>query len=220
MSVTVEFSLDTEDFLFGSVLATEREMDIVLDAIVPTGTDVLPYFWATGEDFDAFEHDVLAAAHVDVITQLDLVDDTALYRVEWSNQQDSLIDLLAESDAVVLEGRSSGASWHFSVRFPTNETVSAFYDACREHDLRLHVETVHSTAEASRAGREFGLSEPQREALVHAVVGGYFQVPRGTDLSKVAADLGISQQAASKNVRRGADRVLRTALAEYVAEHE
>ena len=212
MSVIVEFSLATEDFVFGSVLATVEEMAIELEAIVPTGNRVVPYFWATDGDFQAFERHVLDDADIESITQLDRIGETALYRVEWSTDLNGLLDGLAESRAVVLEAMTVENGWHFRVRFPDHDLLGQFYNYCTDRDISIHVDRVYTLAEASRAGRAFDLTPEQREALVIAVRGGYFKVPRETDLSEIADGLGISQQAASKRIRRGADKVLRGSL--------
>jgi len=212
MSVIVEFELSTEDFLFGSALATVEEMDLELEAIVPTGTRIVPYFWATGETFEAFERHVLDDPDIAAIRQLDRIEDTALYRVEWTADPTGLLDGLASTEAVVLEAATVDEGWHFRVRFPDHDLLGRFYNFCTEGTIPIDVERVYTLAEASRAGRAFDLTPAQREAIVLAVRCGYFRVPRETDLSAVAAELGISQQAASKRVRRGADKVLSGAL--------
>ena len=45
-----------------------------------------------------------------------------------------------------------------------------------------------------------------------AVEEGYFSVPRGTTLEEIAEEAGITRQAASERVRRGAETVLRKSL--------
>jgi predicted DNA binding protein len=45
-----------------------------------------------------------------------------------------------------------------------------------------------------------------------AIEDGYFSVPRETKLEEIAEVVGITQQAASERVRRGAETVLRKAL--------
>lgn len=212
MSVIVEFTVATEDFLFGDALATVEDMDIELEAIVPTGSRIVPYFWATGHDFDAFESHVVADPDIERLTQLDRMDDTALYRAQWSRDLGSLLVGLAETEAVVLEARTADGGWHFRVRFPNHDLLGQFYNFCTEREMAVHVDRVYTLTEASRAGRTFELTTEQREAILLAVRQGYFEVPRGTDLSAVAEELGISQQAASKRVRRAADKVLRAAL--------
>lgn len=212
MSVVIEFTLATEEFAFGSTLATVEEMDIELEAIVPTGGRVVPYFWATGEDFEAFERHVLSDPDIGSITQLDQIDDTALYRGEWSHEVDGLLTGLVETEAVVLEVMTTKEGWHFRARFLNHDLLGEFYNFCTERDIPIHVERVYTLTEASRAGRIFELTPEQREAIVLAVQYGYFKVPRETTLTEIADELAISQQAASKRVRRGADKVLRGAL--------
>lgn len=212
MSVIVEFTLATEEFIFGSALATVENMDIELEAIVPTGSRILPYFWATGENFEAFERHVLSSSDIESIAQLDRVEETALYRTEWAPDVSGLLNGLARTEAVVLEAMTAKGGWYFRVRFPDHDLLGRFYNFCTERDVSVHVDRVYTLTEASRAGRIFELTAEQREAIVLAVQRGYFEVPRGTDLSAIADELGISQQAASKRVRRGADKVLRSAL--------
>jgi hypothetical protein len=212
MSVIVEFTIATTDFVFGATLATVEEMDLELEALVPTGNRIVPYFWATGGDFEDFERHVLSDADVEGISQLDRVGDTALYRVDWSHDMDGLLDGLAGTEAVVLEAMTVHDGWHFRVRFPTHDQLGQFYNFCTERGIVIHVERVYTLDEASRAGRAFELTHEQREAIVLAVQRGYFKVPRETDLTEIADELGISQQAASKRVRRAADKVLRGAL--------
>lgn len=82
MSVIVEFTISTDDFVFGAALTTVEDMAIELEAIVPTGERIVPYFWATGQDFDAFERHLLEAPDIEGVTQLDRLNDSALYRVQ------------------------------------------------------------------------------------------------------------------------------------------
>ena len=212
MSVIVEFTISTDNFLFGSALETDEDLDIELEAIVPTGKRVVPYFWATGGDFPSFEAAVLADPDIAALAQLDRVEDSALYRAEWSTDIDGLLNGLAETEAVVLEATTQAGGWYFRVRFPDHDLLGRFYNFTTEHELAITIGRVYTLAEASRAGRNFDLTPEQRDALILAVKNGYFKVPRGTDLSAISEELDISQQAASKLVRRGAQKVLAAAL--------
>ncbi|MFU8867812.1 bacterio-opsin activator domain-containing protein [Natronococcus sp.] len=212
MSVIVEFSIATDEFVFGSALETVEDMEIELEAIVPVGRQVVPYFWATGEGFEAFEHHVGSDPGIESITRIDRIDGTALYRAVWSSDADGLLGGLAEAGAVVLEAMTTEGGWYFRVRFPSNELVERFSEYCTDRSIAIRVGRVHPLAEASRAGRRFELTPGQREAIVLAVQRGYFEVPRETDLTAIADELGISQQAASERVRRGANAVLRAVL--------
>ena len=212
MSVIVEFTLPIEEFVFGSALATAEDMTLELETIVPTDNRVIPYFWATGTDFDGFERTVGSDRGIERITKLDQLVGTALYRAEWARDVDGLLHGLADTEAVVLEARTMRDGWTFRVRFPNHDLLGRFYNFCTERELSVHIERVYTLTEASRAGRIFDLTPEQREAIVVAVRNGYFAVPRETNLSEIADELGITQQAASKLVRRGADTVLRRSL--------
>lgn len=212
MSVIVEFSLPTEAFLFGSALATVEEMTIELEAVVPTGDRIVPYFWATGEGFEAFERHVREDPNIEGLTRLDRIDDTGLYRADRAREMNGLIAGLAETEAVLLEAATVDDAWYFRIRFHDHDLLGQFYNYCTDHEITIHVKRVYTLTEPSRAGLTFDLTPEQRAAILLAVENGYFKVPRETDLSAIAEELGISQQAASKRVRRGADTVLRAVL--------
>lgn len=215
MSVVLEFTIATADFAFGDALATTDDLSVELEAIVPIGQDELPYFWVTGTgvDFDRFERQVLADEHIGDLEQFDRIEDTALYRARQVAVS-GLLQALVETEGVILEAYNepSHDRWQFRVRFPEHERVAAFYDVCTDHGLGIDVVSVLSLSDARDVGTQFGLTPEQHEAITLAVRRGYYEVPRGTDLGEIADELDISQQAASKRVRRATDNVLRAAL--------
>jgi predicted DNA binding protein len=98
-----------------------------------------------------------------------------------------------------------------SVRCPSREAFEVVREAIAERydyfrSLRLYRE------EASDDDG-FGVTGPQREALLAALEAGYYDVPRGTTLAVVAESLGVSDQAVSTRLRRGTTALLRATLA-------
>jgi predicted DNA binding protein len=65
---------------------------------------------------------------------------------------------------------------------------------------------------AGLSDTDTGLTDSQREALLVAFETGYFEEPRNATLSEVAADLDISQPAASGLLRRGIKRLIVSSL--------
>lgn len=65
------------------------------------------------------------------------------------------------------------------------------------------------------AGVVPSLTSRQREVLLAAVEGGYYEIPRGTDTASIADTVGISRRTAEDHLRR-AERKLIEALAGYV----
>lgn len=159
MSVIVEFSIPTEHFAFGEAVRTVGRMEIALEAIVPTESGTMPYFWVTGENFEIFEQHLLNGPHIDSITQLDRIEDTALYRVNWDHGGDTLLHGLVETEAVVLEANNrAGGQWYFRVRFINHDNLGHFYNFCTDHDITIQIERVYTLTDPSAAGREFNLT--------------------------------------------------------------
>ena len=211
MSVVVEFSLPPDDFALGSALAPGVDVEVALEAVVPVSHARVPFVWVTGGDLDAFERAASAADSVSDLRLLERFDDGALYRFEWSPAADGVLAALAEHGAAVLEATRL-RRWRFRVRFHDHDHLREFHAFCRSNDVDVSVTRVAVLRDASGAGPRFDLTPEQREALVLAVRGGYFEVPRRTDLTAIADELGISQQATSNRVRRGVDRVPRATL--------
>lgn len=211
MSVIAEFSIESDEFVLGEVLATDPGVRIELERVVPASRRVMPFFWAVGEDHGAFEREVRASPYVRSLVALDRLEGQALYKIEWSEEVESLIFGIAEVGATILEAQGDGA-WFFRIRFDDHSGLAAFHNYCQRHDITFTLERVYTLEQRDSAGYQFDLTEEQREALVRAVEGGYFDVPRGVALDDLAADLGISRQAVSERIRRAAGKVLSSVL--------
>ena len=211
MSVIVEFTISTERFLFGTALATAEGMELTLERVVPTNGPVLPFIWATGADFEAFERHVLEDPNVTRLTSLDRVGNSVLYRVEWE-ALDDLVSGINETDGAMLEVRGNSDKWAFRVRFPDHNTLATFYNYCSENDLPIRLQRVYTLSKQFDQGHQFELTPEQREALVLAIQRGYFASPRQATLADLAPELDISQQALSMRIRRANEKVLRRAL--------
>lgn len=88
--------------------------------------------------------------------------------------------------------------------------VSAFQTHFRETGRQFEVNNLSQPTEPRQ--REHGLTDEQHEALVAAVSGGYFQVPRSTSVAELGEALDVSANAVSQRLRRGSETLVRTAL--------
>lgn len=211
MSVIVEFSIDTDDFLFGTALSTAEGMELTLERIVPTDSALLPFLWATGADFEAFERHVLEDSRVSTLTPLDRLGDSVLYRIDW-NAVDDLIYGIGETGGTILETRGNSDKWAFRVRFNDHNSLAKFYNHCSEKDIAIRLDRVYTLTSDFDQGHQFRLTPEQREALVLAVQRGYFDSPREVSLATLAPELDISQQALSSRIRRANEKVLKRTL--------
>jgi predicted DNA binding protein len=211
MAVVVELLVPAETFDLGRVTKVASDVHIELERVVPTSEDVMPFFWASGGDFASFERAVRSEELVDELVAVARVKDKVLYHVTWGDTASSLTEILADSEATILEAHGNDP-WSFRIRFHDHRGLRDFHNLCREATIEFRVERIYTLEEELDSKYTFDITAEQQEALVSAVEGGYFEVPRGVTLGDIAADLDISQQAASERVRRGANTVLRSVL--------
>ncbi|MFC7114964.1 helix-turn-helix domain-containing protein [Natronoarchaeum sp. GCM10025703] len=207
MSIVAEFTIDGDEFLLGKTLARDPVAHIEMERVVPAARRIMPYVWIHGDELDQFEASLHASEQVKDLKQLDQTNGSALYRIDWEDEAESLIDGIAETDATILEARGK-EEWFFRVRFDSPVELTEFNNFCRQHDISIKLDRLHTLTDP-RATPEFELTDSQRETLFQAVRDGYFEVPRRTTLGDVGGKIGISEQTASENLRRGANKVLK-----------
>ncbi|WP_224447375.1 helix-turn-helix domain-containing protein [Haloprofundus salilacus] len=215
MVVVAELEIPANAFDLGRLSQVTEGIHIELERVVPIGTDgVMPFFWATGPDtesFDAFEQAVRGDDVVEELTAVARVDHRVLYHVVWSDTAANLTAVLVASEATILEAYGDDP-WRFRLRFADHRGLREFHNYCLDHDVAFRVERIYTLDEEQDAKYNFDLTPEQRSALTLAVEHGYFGVPREVSLQEIADELGISQQAASERVRRGAETVLQSVL--------
>ncbi|WP_224269732.1 helix-turn-helix domain-containing protein [Haloprofundus salinisoli] len=215
MVVVAELEIPADAFDLGRLSQVTEGIHIELERVVPTGNDgVMPFFWASGPDhgaFEAFESAVRGAEVVERLTAVARVDDRVLYHVVWADSAANLTEVLVSNEATILEAHGDDP-WRFRLRFADHRGLREFHNYCLDHEIAFRVERIYTLDEEQDAKYNFDLTPEQQSALTLAVEHGYFSVPRGISLKEIAEELGISQQAASERVRRGAETVLQSVL--------
>ncbi|WP_247002314.1 helix-turn-helix domain-containing protein [Halosolutus gelatinilyticus] len=211
MAVIAEISIRADEFLLGQIIAEHPGLSVELERVVPAEKRIMPYIWGYGSDLDEFEAAMSESQNVKSIAVLDEYDDRALYKIEWEDPAEQLITGIVDTDATILEAHSDD-EWLFRIRFEDHTGLARFNRYCIDQDVTYQLNRVSSLAETDPNGPDYGLTEAQYEALSLAVERGYFKVPREVEYEELADELGVSVQALSERVRRGADKVLETAL--------
>nr|WP_303650300.1 helix-turn-helix domain-containing protein [Halalkalicoccus sp. NIPERK01] len=93
---------------------------------------------------------------------------------------------------------------------PDRTNLAPLWDYAERNDIDIELLRVNEYA--SLGNTDAGLTDSQREALLVALDTGYFEDPRNATLSEVAANLDISQPAASGLLRRGTKRLIVSSL--------
>jgi predicted DNA binding protein len=218
MTVIIEFSLPADSFPFGRSTSGDPSVRVQLERLVPLREDRIPFLWATGQEFEQFEQHLRNSDIVKDAEAVTRVGDSVLYYTEWYTDKESFLNGISDTNGTIMEAHGDG-DWSFTIRFRDHADLTRFHQYYQDNDFPVHIDRVYAPDEESRTEYGFGLTPEQREALIMAVEKGYFSVPRETKLEEIADVVGITQQAASERVRRGAETVLRKSLIGLVAEN-
>jgi len=211
MSVIARFSIPAEQFALGEALEVREGIRVRLESMIPTGTSTIPFLWVPSEDADAVQTALRGSPLVEDVRLVDETDAETLIRVDWSSEVDGLVDMIEESEAVILEAEGMGDNWSFRLRFPDRQHLSEFYRASVDEGITLDIKEVKNPL-GSPEGIESNLTETQRDTLLTALQAGYFDVPRRINLQDLAEQFGISDTALSQRLRRGLTELLTSTL--------
>lgn len=218
MGIIAVFSVPAEEFVLGQALRADPEMTVELERVIPSGQEMLPFFWAYNEEFGAFEAAVEEKLAIEQLTALEREGSVGLYHAEWTDQISGLLRIVVETKATVIEARGTAEEWTFGLRFPDRESLRTFQRACDDHGVgialqRLHRLTPMEEAELGGQVTDYGLTRKQRETLVVAFREGYFDDPRGISLEELSETFGVSARAVSQRLRRGVSNLVGNTVA-------
>lgn len=210
MVLIVEFEIETP--ILRRTAESASRIDV--EEIFRSSTDETKFiFWVYGEDLDGVDTALTDDETVRAFALLEEPGDRRLYSGTLSEHGEELLTYptAAEYDIAYLDITVT-TDTKIRARIPTREALFAYRDACRKREIPFRIERIFR--ESDQSGDRYGITDRQREALLVALEAGYFDVPRNTTLSDVAAKLDISDQALSARLRRGQANLLRNTLRE------
>jgi len=177
---------------------------VVHEEVYDVDGEIRYFFWAEGDDLDAFDAGLEADPTVTRPAVLAETGGRRLYRVTFTaaGQEAATYPAWGELDVLLLDSQATADGWLIRIRLPDREALSRFVDVCRERGLTYAVDAIYS-AEDDEGAPGGPLTPGQSEALAAALEAGYFDVPRSATLDDVADRLDVSSQAASERLRRG-----------------
>ena len=165
------------------------------------------FYHIASSDFSRFEDGVRADHTVDAFERVrETRDDRAIYRFEYTDEAKILSPIVSTANGVILDMENDGAAWIITVWMAERTGLAHLWDYAERNDVDIELLRVNEYA--SLGDTDAGLTDSQREALLVAFEAGYFEEPRNATLSEVAAELNISQPAASGLLRRGIERLI------------
>lgn len=212
MSTTVEFSVDSEEFILGKAEnAGQSDLTVEVIELIPLDDGEIPYFWVIGhhrEAFDAVLNNDPALSEFSIVEE---TDNRALYNVKWNHSEDNFVQMMVRSEGMLHDARGDAESWTFRLRFPNVEALSTFARACREANIEYTVDRLHTTSETQEK-EDWELTDAQRSLIELAYREGYFDIPRGITLEALADKLEISDQSVNERLRRGLHSLVEATL--------
>lgn len=169
-------------------------------------------FSVTSADFDRFEAGLAADPTIASFERVVQLGDEAVYAFTYAEDAVLLSTEIGRLDGAILEFENDGTVWELKVWFPGRSGVQALWDYATDHGVDF--ELVRINEYGSILEHSYGLTEPQREAVLAALDLGYFDEPRGVTLGELAGRLDISKPSASRLLRRGVKRLVLATLAE------
>jgi len=137
-------------------------------------------------------------------------DQEAIYSFEYTDKAKVLSTVISNANGVILEMENDGKTWILTIWMPERPNLIELWDYAQRNDIDIELLRVNEYA--SLGNTDAGLTDSQREALLAAFELGYFEEPRNATLSELAAELDISQPAASGLLRRGIKRLIIASL--------
>lgn len=210
MSLIVEFELQTPILRTASGAIRKIQLEEVYGT---EAGEAKLLFWAFGDEFESFNAALDDDQSVAEYAVLDASPTQSLYSAvltAWAEDR-LTYPIAAEHDITILEIIVTDETL-VRARMPSREALFSYRDQCLEKDIGVRIRRLYQEREPD--SDQYGVTDRQQEALLSALEGGYFEVPRETTLGAVAAKLDISDQALSARLRRGQSNLLQQTLAD------
>lgn len=212
MSVIAELLVPAHEFELGRILEMSGDMTIALEEMVPLGELAVPIFSVRNDSDGEFEQTVRDHPSVTAVREVSAHDDQRFYALDWMAERDVVLEGVRKSEAHLLSAAGSDSTWEFELRFPDHEELTAFQEYCENAHVSVDVTHVYNPTKPG-AGPWFGLTKVQRDTLVRAVEGGYYDIPRRISTQELADEFGVSDQAVTERLRRAIIQLVESTLA-------
>ncbi|MGM0606349.1 MAG: helix-turn-helix domain-containing protein [Halobacteriota archaeon] len=169
------------------------------------------FYQIQSSDFHQFEDGLRNDSTIgDFERVIETRDEEAIYSFEYTDEAKILSPVISAANGVILDMENDGSAWVLTVWMPERSDLVHLWEYAQQNDIDIDLLRVNEYA--SLGETDDGLTDTQREALLVAFESGYFEEPRNATLSEVAAELDISQPAASGLFRRGIKRLIMSSL--------
>lgn len=201
MGTIVEAVVPAEEFALQRTSSTLPKVTFQLERVVAQEPEhIMPFMWVTSVDQTDFESGLEADPSVE---NFELVTDLGskwLYQMNWIDHIETLVRTIVEEDAVLLEAKGSNELWELEFLFLDRKAIRRVEDHFEDVGMSFDAHRIYDQRESALGAH--GLTEKQHHVLSRALERGYYDIPRTVNSEEFAAELGISHQALSEQLRR------------------
>jgi len=201
MAVIAHLRIPSESFELGRILELDASGTIELENMIPMGEKAVPFFSVSEGVRESFERNVESHPSVEHIVEVTSHGGERLYSLDWNVGRDLFFQGILNLDGQLLSATGTVDTWEFEIRFLSHESLSEFQEYCSNAHIPLEVGRIYNPVRPG-TGMWYGVTDIQREALMRAVQGGYYSIPREMSTQDLADELGISDQAVTERLRR------------------
>jgi predicted DNA binding protein len=200
------------DIVLSQTVAHDRSSKV--KSVSEAGTDPTSgkfFYHIESADFSRFEEGLRNDTTVGEFERvIETRDGEAIYSFEYTDEAKILSPVVSAANGVILDMENEGSAWILTVWISERTDLVQLWNYAQQHDIEIELLRVNEYAGLGTT--DAGLTDSQRDALLVALESGYFEEPRDATLSEVAAELDISQPAASGLLRRGTRRLVVSSL--------
>lgn len=214
--LSAEFRLSSSSLPLIGLAASIPNARIKLDEIVGIDHSVL-LCWVEAESYDTVEAALDTEASIAAWTLLEAATERQLYRLrmaEPTEVQVAIDEEFIKRGTTPIHATITGDGWLMRARFPDRTTLTEYREACHQQGMSFTLEGLYQpTADREDEGLTLaGLTPKQREALLLAHEEGYYDLPRGIELTDLSDRLGITRRSLSDRLRRAERELVATAV--------
>ena len=200
------------DIVLTGTVTHDRTSNVT--SVSEAGTDPTSgkfFYRIESADFDRFEEGLRNDRTVGEFERvIETRDEEAIYSFEYTDEAKVLSPVISAANGVVLDMKNDGTAWILTIWAPDRTDLVHLWDYAQQNGIEIDLLRVNEYDSLGNA--DAGVTDSQREALLVAFETGYFEEPRDATLGELAAELDISQPAASGLLRRGIKRLVISSL--------
>ena len=200
------------DIVLTGTVAHDRSSNV--SSVSEAGTDPTSgkfFYRIESSDFGRFEEGLRKDRTVGAFEcVIETRDEEAIYSFEYTDEAKLLSPVVSAANGVILDMKNDGSAWILTIWAPDRTDLVHLWEYAQQNDIDIDLLRVNEYD--SLGNTDAGLTDSQREALLVAFETGYFEEPRDATLGELAAELDISQPAASGLLRRGIKRLVISSL--------